>query len=189
VDSSGKEVWRDSKGKVFTQARWEDTIPAGHNRVYQSTIPGNLPGGQYTIRAYFPPAGPNPVASAKIEVPKGNEASSLTFQFSFRAAGNGFGNNYHRLAFQVSNHTSRALEIEYPSQVAYRIVVKDSSSSVVWDHSGQRWDKTTRETVSAGSTRYHFIRLPDLPKGRYSAEVYFPPAGTQPVSRLGFTIP
>jgi len=68
-------------------------------------------------------------------------------------------------------------------------VVKNSSGSVVWDHSGQRWDKATRETVSAGSTRYHFIRLPDLPKGRYSAEAYFPPAGNLPVSHLSLTIP
>jgi hypothetical protein len=189
LDASGKEIWRDSRGKGFTQARWEDTIPAGHSRVYQSTIPGNLPGGKYTVRAYFPPAGPNPVASAKIEVPMVNEASSLTFQFSFRAAGSGFGNSYHRLVFQVLNRTSRALEIEYPSTAAYRVVVKNAGGTVVWDHSGQRWDKATRETVSAGSTRHHFIRLPDLPRGTYSAEVYFPPAGSQPVSRLGFAIP
>lgn len=185
-DGQGKLVWRDSDGKVYTQAIREETISPGQRRVYQSELPASIPAGPYTVRAYFPPS--RQVAAAKINVEKPNEASQLTFRLSFRPAGNGLANNHHRLAFEILNHTDKSLNIKYPKAVSYRIVVRDSQGKVVWDHSGQKWDGVLRETIPSGSARYHFIRVPDLTAGRYTAEAYFPPVGDKPVTQVSFTL-
>lgn len=188
IDARGRQVWRASDGQIYTQAIREETLAAGQTLIYQSTLPANLNAGQYTVRAYFPPAGTNQVAAARLEISRPNDASRLTFELTHRPAGNGFGNDYDRLAFQIMNRTGRSLSVQYPDKTAFRLVVKSDAGRQVWEYSGTNWGGELRETVAAGSTRFHAIRLPSLARGRYIAEAYFPPAGNSPVASVSFTI-
>ena len=54
-DTRGREVWRWSAGKIFAQVLGEERLkPSGGELLFQATVPGNLPPGEYTATGTVP---------------------------------------------------------------------------------------------------------------------------------------
>lgn len=198
VKKNGSVVWRASEGKAYLPYVRTETLGPWQTRFYRSTMP-SLDQGRYTVDAYFNGRGWEQwVGRTTISVnSKGyddisGDLSALRYSLSFRPKTWAQGST-NRLAFEIRNVSNRALDLYYPDGRSYSLVVKDEDGDVVWKTSGilyggEPYLRGVLETLSAGAVRYHFVTLPDLPAGSYTAYAYFPPAGDYPVASAGFTI-
>ncbi|MFZ5435308.1 MAG: hypothetical protein ACOZCF_03095 [Bacillota bacterium] len=98
-------------------------------------------------------------------------------------------NSAARLVFEIRNDTKEDIPVYLPDNEAYAVVIKDKAANEVHGGSIPRYEgKGGAETIVAGGVKYHFYNLPGLARRSYTAYVYYPPMGTNPVATVGFRI-
>lgn len=198
VRKSGSVIWRASEGQAYLPYVRTESLGPWQTRFYKSTVPA-LDRGRYTVDAYFSGRGweqwvgrTTISVNARGDDGVSDDLSALRYSLSFRPKTWAQG-SANRLAFEIRNISDRVLNVYYPDGRSYTIVVKDDKGDEVWRmfgvaYAGESYLGGILETISAGAVKYHFITLPDLPQGRYTAYAYFSPAGDYPVVSVGFTI-
>jgi hypothetical protein len=198
VRKNGQVVWSASSGKVYLPYIKSEVLRPWQTRLYKSSMP-SLNRGWYTVDAYFGGKGSDKnVARTTIFVdgPRHDDLRnypfalgySLTFRPKTWAQG-----SQNRLAFEVRNVSGRSLNLYYPSGRSYTVVVVDESGKEVWRvsgtvYGGSQYLEGILETFSPGGVKHHFITLPSLSAGRYTAYAYYSPSGDRAVSSTRFTI-
>ncbi|HHY39142.1 MAG TPA: hypothetical protein GX507_09490 [Clostridia bacterium] len=201
VRKNGSVIWRASEGQAYLPYVRTESLGPWQTRFYKSQVP-SLGRGRYTVDAYFCGRGweqwvgrTTISVNARGDGDVSDDLSALRYSLSFRPRTWAQGST-NRLAFEIRNTSSRALDVYYPDGRSYTIVVKDDKGYEVWRMSGVAYGNEPGEpyvggileTISAGAVKYHFITLPDLARGRYTAYAYFSPAGDYPVASVVFTI-
>lgn len=215
VKRYGYTIWQSTEGKVYTQAVTTDTFAPGETKAYTDTLPWLQP-GWFQVNAYFAANGApsQPVASTWVYISYGGDyrqppsqywppywpgfpgySSSLallSWDLSFRPK-TWASSGYNRLVLQVRNTSDRDIWVYNPDGVLYKVVIQDTSGKTVWEYAARsgsaevdRWYPF--DVFRAGSTRYHFITVPDLGSGWFVARVYFPAAGDRPVAETWFSM-
>lgn len=181
----GTKVWQLSQDKQYTQAvSWEWFYP-GETKSYKSELPQLAP-GKYTLVAFYSARGINTaVTSLNITVQeekKANPALSYDAWYS--------GGKDHKIVLAVRNLTKSPVRVEFPGGLRYDVQLK-GNNGFTWCYSAGKAATAaiTSDVLKAGLNRFHYIYLPDLPKGRYSAQVYYLGHSSRiPVETLSFTV-
>ncbi len=187
LERDGRVVWRASDGQMYTQAVWTDSLVHGDTRTYSSELPDLAP-GTYKATAYFMgQSAKRPVATAYITIKKANLSHLLKYSLSYRTGS--MLNATARLVFEIRNDTKEDVPVYFPGNEAYSVIIKDAAGNEVHRRSIPRYESSGgTEIIGKGGAKYHFFNLPSLGPGNYTAYVYYPPMGHEPVAAAGFRI-
>lgn len=180
----GSKIWQLSENQSYTQAINWDWFYPGETKSYKTEIP-QLKQGEYTVVAYYSARGINTaVASLKITVREEKAKSALSYDAWYS------GGNDPKIVLAVRNLTKSPIRVEFPNSLRYDIQLK-GNNGFTWRYSAGKFSTPafSSDTLKAGLNRFHYIYLPDLPKGSYSAKVYYLGYSSRtPVETLSFTV-
>lgn len=189
-NSAWQKVWQDSWTKWYAQGSKTETLAPGQAKVYTTKLP-KLSKGTYHAYAYFyGTKGSDPVASYRFSYNQGSGSSdtdwNLAGKLSFRAWYNG--GKQPQVAFEVKNVTNKDVKIHYPMSKALEVVVT-GDNGYTWRYSANLGSSLGTTTLAAGGASYSFVYLPDLPRGNYTAKVYYPAYSTsKPAATTTFKV-
>jgi len=175
-NSSWQKVWQDSWTKWYAQGAKTETLAPGQAKVYTTKLPKLNKGTYYAYAYFYGTKGNDPVASLQFSYSQGNSGGGadidrdLAGKLSFRAWYNG--GKQPQIAFEVKNVSGKAVKIHYPMSKAIEVVVT-GDNGYTWRYSANL-SGLGSTTIAAGGASYSFVYLPDLPKGNYTAKVYYP---------------
>lgn len=178
-NSGWGKVWQDSWSKWYAQRGKSEMLAPGQAKVYTTKLP-KLANDNYYAYAYF--MGSNrqdAVTSLNFSAYQGggwnnggwnsginwNLANKLNFASWFN------GGKQPQIAFEVKNKTNQPVKISYPISRAIEVVVK-GDNGFTWRYENNLEGLSTSE-IAGGGASYSFVYLPNLPKGNYTAEVYY----------------
>lgn len=173
-NSTWQKVWQDSWTKWYSQRTKTEVLAPGQAKVYTTKIPKLGKGTYYAYAYFYGNKGNEPVASLKI-TPNfrsdwGNGTNwDLANKLSFSSWYNG--GKQPQIAFEVRNKTDQPVKISYPVSKAIEVVVT-GDNGYTWRYSNNLGNLGTT-TIAPEGASYSFIYLPELPKGNYTAKVYY----------------
>lgn len=183
-DYKGSNIWQLSQGKFYTQAFNWDWFNPGESKSYKSELP-QLETGEYTVVAYYNAQGINTaVTSLKINVKKEITKSRLNYDAWYS------GGNDHKIILAVRNLTKSPIKVDFPGTQRYDVQLK-GANGFSWRYSANKVSTPalSSDTLKAGLNRFYYIYLPDLPKGRYTAKVYYLGYSSRtPAETITFTV-
>lgn len=175
-NSSWNKVWQDSWNHRYAQRAKTETLAPGQAKVYRTKLPKLADGRYYAYAYFYGTPGNKAVASLNFSLNSKNWggdngginwdiANKLTFSAWYN------GGKQPQIAFEVKNKTKNPVKISYPMSKAIRVVVK-GNNGYTWQYNTNPAVNTTT-TIAGGGASYSFVYLPNLPKGNYTAEVYY----------------
>lgn len=173
-NSAWQKVWQDSWTKWYAQRTKTEILAPGQAKVYTTKIPKLNKGTYYAYAYFYGTKGKEPVASLKITPNYWNHNGNgtnweLATKLSFNSWYNG--GKQPQIAFEVRNKTDKAVKISYPMSKAIEVVVT-GDNGYTWRYDNNLANLGTT-TIAPGGASYSFVYLPELPKGNYTAKVYY----------------
>lgn len=194
-NSSWSKVWQDSWSRWYPNRSKTEILAPGQAKIYSTQLP-KLANDSYYAYAYFMGSNRNDaVTSLNFNVYQGggwgndgwNNGTNwdLANKLSFATWYNG--GKQPQIAFEVKNKTNKPVKISYPISKAIEVIVK-GDNGFTWRYSNNLGSLSTSE-IAAGGASYSFIYLPEMPKGNYTAEVYYHAySSIKPASSTGFRV-
>lgn len=89
----------------------------------------------------------------------------------------------------VVNPTDKIVNLEFPSGKEFDVEIRQNEKTI-WRQSDNKVFTPAVRTheIRKGVTRFHFIDLPRLPRGNYTAEIYYYGVSQKPVTTTSFTV-
>lgn len=183
-DKKGSNIWQLSEGKLYTQALNWDWFYPGESKSYKSELP-KLKAGEYTVVAFYYAQGINTaVTSLKINVKEEKANLGLSYNAWYS------GGNDHKMVLAVRNLTKSPIKVDFPGSLRYDVQLK-GDNGFTWRYSAGKVSTPaiSSDTLKSGLNRFYYIYLPELPKGRYTAKVfYLGHSSRTPVETVTFTV-
>ncbi|NLC77494.1 MAG: hypothetical protein GX750_07720 [Clostridia bacterium] len=190
-NSRWNKVWQDSWNHWYSPKGKTETLAPGQAKVYRTKLPKLSDGKYYAYGYFYGTPGNNAVASLSFTLDRRDSGGKsginwdIANKLSFSAWYNG--GKQPQIAFEVRNKTNQPVKISYPMSKAIKVVVK-GDNGFSWSYgTGAALNTTTQ--IAAGGASYSFVYLPQLPKGNYTAEVYYHPYSTaKPAATTDFRV-
>ncbi len=194
-NSSWNKVWQDSWNKWYSEKSKSEILAPGQVKIYTTKLP-KLASDSYYAYAYF--MGSNrqdAVTSLNFNTYPGGDWNNgnwnndtnwdLINKLSFASWFNG--GKQPQIAFEVKNKTKQPVKIAYPVSKGIEVIVK-GDNGFTWRYGNNLGSLSTSE-IAGGGASYSFVYLPDLPKGNYTAEIYYHAySSVKPASVTNFKI-
>lgn len=173
-NSAWQKVWQDSWTKWYSQRTKTEVLAPGQAKVYTTKIPKLSKGTYYAYAYFYGIKGNEPVASLKFSPNyRSGWGSGTNWDLAGKLSFNSWynGGKQPQIAFEIKNKTDQAVKISYPMSKAIEVVV-EGNNGYTWRYENNSTNLGTT-TIAPGGASYSFVYLPELPKGNYTAKVYY----------------